>query len=44
MESQLEGSFAWVAAPYFTVALATCGYTDEEIGGNYLRVLEEVCG
>ena len=48
MESQLEGSFAWVAAPYFTVALATRGYTDEEItamiGGNYLRVLKEVCG
>ena len=48
MESQLDGSFAWVAAPYFTVALATRGYTDEEIaamvGGNYLRVLREVCG
>ena len=48
MDGQLDGSFAWVAAPYFTVALATRGYTDEEIaaivGGNYLRVLREVCG
>ena len=42
------GSFAWVATPYFTVALATRGYPDEEIaaivGGHYLRLLREVCG
>jgi len=48
VDGQLEGSFAWVAAPYFTVALATRGYTDDEIaaiiGGNYLRVLRAVCG
>ncbi len=48
VDGHLDGSFAWVAAPYFTVALAKHGYSDDEIaaiiGGNYLRVLREVCG
>jgi len=40
------GSLAWVSWPYFTVGLATRGYSDEDIAkilsGNFLRVMQAV--
>ena len=39
---------AWVNWPFFSVALVSRGYSDEEIkgfiGGNFLRYFEKIAG
>lgn len=46
LDATLHGSLTWINWPYFTVALVTRGYSDEEIrgiiGGNFLNLLEKV--
>lgn len=43
-----SGSLAWVNWPYYTVGLVSRGYSDQEIekiiGGNFLKIIEEVIG